>query len=91
MLLEQIATAGTITELSILGLKRRCVKLLKEYQNKSQGYAEGGQRQPGVLSISFYKAKEGESGAADEPVKSHLKLTIVDEEIVVLGSGNSQC
>jgi phosphatidylserine/phosphatidylglycerophosphate/cardiolipin synthase-like enzyme len=42
--------------------------------------------QPGRLEIGYYTPRSGT--ATEEPNKSHLKLTIVDEEIVVLGSGN---
>jgi phosphatidylserine/phosphatidylglycerophosphate/cardiolipin synthase-like enzyme len=36
------------------------------------------------LKIGYFKPKK----RAGEPVKSHLKLMIVNEEITVLGSGN---
>jgi len=40
---------------------------------------------PGTLRIGYFHERiEGE----EEPVKSHLKMVIVDDEITVLGSGN---
>lgn len=36
------------------------------------------------MKIGYFKPKNG----SGEPVKSHLKLTVVDDEITVLGSGN---
>lgn len=94
MILEQLVTAGTTTS--------RCVKkLIKRYESKDgktgqylDGVAEEGRAfMAGRLKIDYYEPSTG-SGApsADrfnaEPVQSHLKLTIIDEEIVVLGSGN---
>jgi len=42
---------------------------------------------PGTLRIGYFHPKMG-SWDSNEPVKSHLKCVIVDEEITVLGSGN---
>lgn len=89
MLLEQLITAGTITEISLANLQRGYNELLEEYKKDSQSHAEAGRPKPGLLSVDYYTAKDG-SNRASEPVKSHLKLTIVDEEVVVLGSGNSK-
>lgn len=36
------------------------------------------------MKIGYFKLKSGPG----EPVKSHLKLTVVDDEVTVLGSGN---
>ena len=42
----------------------------------------------GNLKVSYYKARDGQQASHDEPVQSHFKLTIVDGEIAVFGSGN---
>ena len=88
MILEQLVTAGTITEFEVWKLRRRYRRLLKTYEKRREGGdAEVQLMAPGTLTIGYYHAREGEK-RVDEPVKSHLKLTIVDEEVVVLGSGN---
>ncbi|KAI9745887.1 MAG: hypothetical protein M1818_000568 [Claussenomyces sp. TS43310] len=92
MILEQLATAGTITELALWSFQRRYRHFLeRENRTRSSQDVEALRGRPGTLTISYYHPMDEESSAepsAEEPVKSHLKLTIVDEEIVVLGSGN---
>ena len=84
MIIEQIVTAGTITEFEVWKLQRRYNTLLTQYSNSDP---ERQLLKPGALKVGYYHARAyGEEGR--EPVKSHLKLTIIDEEIVVLGSGN---
>ncbi|GAB7350096.1 hypothetical protein MBLNU459_g0763t1 [Dothideomycetes sp. NU459] len=92
MILEQLVTAGTTTS--------RCVKtLISRYERlrntpsasrESLVRAEEGRLEMGELTIAYYEPRRGLGGktAKGEPVQSHLKLTIVDEELVVLGSGN---
>ncbi|OCK79825.1 phospholipase D/nuclease [Lepidopterella palustris CBS 459.81] len=96
MILEQLITAGTTT--------LRCMKkLVKRYKAlyhppRSSRYSEYGDEEaalgfplPGQLKIEFFEAKGGLKARGmegGEPQKSHLKLLIVDEEVVVLGSGN---
>lgn len=89
MILEQLVTAGTTTS--------RCVqKLRKRYEAAAHGpkgqhgdYAtiERGQTNPdiGQLKIEYYQPYVR---APMEPVQSHLKLTAIDDELIVLGSGN---
>lgn len=83
MILEQLVTAGTTTD--------RCVRrFIKTYQTlakpKPSGHdVEQGLLPPGRLQIAYYQPRPG---VADEPVQSHAKLTIVDREVVVFGSGN---
>jgi phosphatidylserine/phosphatidylglycerophosphate/cardiolipin synthase-like enzyme len=83
MILEQLVTAGTTTD--------RCVRrFIKTYQTfaktKPHGHdVEQGLLPPGRLRIAYYKPRPG---VANEPVQSHAKLTIVDREVVVFGSGN---
>ncbi len=94
MLLEQLVTAGTTTELCV----RRLSKWHRHVANSTSpsrvadlesgitGQAHG----IGTLNVRYYtpNAARPMQQASAEPVKSHLKLTIVDDEIVVLGSGN---
>jgi phosphatidylserine/phosphatidylglycerophosphate/cardiolipin synthase-like enzyme len=86
MILEQFVTAGTITTFEIWKLRRRYHHALKRFHKRRKQDPELGAVQPGKLEVGYFKAKEG--AAEGEPVKSHLKLTIVDAEIVLLGSGN---
>ncbi|KAK3079355.1 hypothetical protein LTS18_005065 [Coniosporium uncinatum] len=96
MLLEQLVTAMTTTT--------RCIKqLIKTHSTQLQSTQPppspfetdleaggGGQQQRrrtiGELRISYYQPRP--NAGPGEPVQSHLKLTVVDQEVVVLGSGN---
>ncbi|SMY18977.1 unnamed protein product [Zymoseptoria tritici ST99CH_1A5] len=83
MILEQLVTAGTTTS--------RCVKrLIRTYERlRSRPLdEEAGFRKPGLLHISYYEPRKERTKGVTEPVQSHLKLTAVDDEIVVFGSGN---
>jgi phosphatidylserine/phosphatidylglycerophosphate/cardiolipin synthase-like enzyme len=93
MILEQIVTAGTTTS--------RCVKkLIKRYQQliTSSSQLQSGDEEavlastkPGRLQISYFEPINGprkRGQEAGEPQQSHLKITIVDDEVLVLGSGN---
>ncbi|KAI9764597.1 MAG: hypothetical protein M1840_008326 [Geoglossum simile] len=89
MYAEQLVTAGTTTELCLHSLSRRYNRLVKRHnKNKSKNTnppdTEPQQHPPGTLQISRYPL----SPSTSSPQKSHLKLTIVDAEIAVLGSGN---
>lgn len=77
MALEQLLTAGTITELCVWRLRRRYVAL-------RAGSDVEQSRPVGTLSIGYFKpvARLGKE------LKCHVKCTVVDERAVVLGSGN---
>lgn len=77
MALEQLLTAGTMTELCVWRLRRRYVAL-------RAGSDVEQSRAVGKLSIGYFKhvARVGKE------VKCHVKCTVVDERVVVLGSGN---
>jgi phosphatidylserine/phosphatidylglycerophosphate/cardiolipin synthase-like enzyme len=84
MILEQIGTAGTTTARCVKKLINRYKRLL--FRPPVVDEEVGLQQTLGKLKIEYFKPnvdwKEG------EPVQSHLKLTIVDEQWTVLGSGN---
>lgn len=85
MVMEQIATAGLLTECALQSLYRKYQQMQKDY---TQSDIESRQTRPGILELLYFdSSSEGNSGRT-VPAKSHLKLTIVDQEIVVLGSGN---
>ncbi|KAL1619013.1 hypothetical protein SLS54_006864 [Diplodia seriata] len=102
MILEQLGTAGTTTSAQVKRLVRKYKKLPAETPIYDTERDPPG-RHPtirGRLHIEYYEPrrrnKDGGDGdgdgdgekVEDEPVQSHLKLTVVDEEFVVLGSGN---
>jgi len=87
MILEQLVTAGTITEFELWKLRRRHRSLISNYTKTSTSDPEAIVPQPGKLRMGYFHPKLG-SWDTNEPVKSHLKCVIVDEEITVLGSGN---
>ncbi|KAG9512509.1 hypothetical protein KCV07_g9407, partial [Aureobasidium melanogenum] len=83
MILEQLVTAGTTTS--------RCIsKLISRYQDVpstvSPSHLEAGRGKPGKLRIDYFVPRKGNGDK--EPQQSHLKCTIVDQELVILGSGN---
>lgn len=83
MILEQLVTAGTTTS--------RCIaKLISRYQDISSASSpsdlEAGRGKPGTLRIDYFVPRT--SNGYGEPQQSHLKCTIVDRELVILGSGN---
>ncbi|MDI1493124.1 MAG: hypothetical protein OHK93_004911 [Ramalina farinacea] len=89
MVIEQIVTAGTITEFCVNGLVRGHRSLFRSWQRRSGGgeVDESAAPRPGRLSVRYFVPGEG-GVAAVGAVKSHLKMTVVDGEVVVLGSGN---
>jgi phosphatidylserine/phosphatidylglycerophosphate/cardiolipin synthase-like enzyme len=93
MILEQLVTAGTTTSRCINKLIKRYRKLGSKSERRPMSDEEAAiaPSMPGRLHISYFepiggpKARGKEGG---EPQQSHLKMTIVDDEVVVLGSGN---
>ncbi|ETS79717.1 hypothetical protein PFICI_09570 [Pestalotiopsis fici W106-1] len=100
MLLEQIVTSGTTTALCLRSLVRQYNRLsdsrAKPRSITSASSAEpmidleAGRQRIGPLKISYFHAnpENARTKATEEPVHSHLKLTIVDSQYTVLGSGN---
>ncbi|KAF2746678.1 phospholipase D/nuclease [Sporormia fimetaria CBS 119925] len=92
MILEQLVTAGTTTSRCMKKLIKR-YKALYSPKKKPLDDEEAAipARQLGRLQVCFFspvggaKKKGQEQG---EPQQSHLKMTVVDDVVVVLGSGN---
>lgn len=93
MILEQLVTAGTTTSRCMKTLIKRHRKLHNNARRPLTNDEEAAiaPRNIGRLHISYFEPiggpkKRGLEGG--EPQQSHLKMTIVDEELVLLGSGN---
>lgn len=93
---EQLVTAGRLTEWALEDLWREYTRMrslhqLSGYLNEERDL-EAGPSEHGTLEISYYRPpsrrRDRSDGSIILPVKSHLKLTVVDAETVVLGSGN---
>jgi phosphatidylserine/phosphatidylglycerophosphate/cardiolipin synthase-like enzyme len=93
MILEQLVTAGTTTSRCIATLIKRYRKLATTGSTHPMNDEEAAisPTLPGRLQISYFEPIGGPKNRgreAGEPQQSHLKMTIVDDEVVVLGSGN---
>ncbi len=84
MLLEQLVTAGTVTEICVWRLRRRYRRLLRKRQGTGRDEEGGRGDGLGRLRIGYFRplsalrARGSAEGDDEEPVKSHLKLTAVD-------------
>lgn len=86
MRLEQIVTAGTTTARCIEKLIRRYKTLLPQKgRYNTDEEAAICARRPGRLRVSYFRPEQHDQ---ENPQQSHLKMTIVDGDVVVLGSGN---
>ena len=85
MVLEQLLTAGTLTELCVRRLKKRYKHLRTVQENAKTANCDLERglppTQPGLLRVGYFRPDA-------KYAKSHLKCTIIDEKMVVLGSGN---
>jgi len=94
MILEQLVTAGTTTArcMQILIKRYRDMRAMTSLRSPTQErlMEEGEVRMPGRLVVEYYKPRTSHDSdpSRAEPVQSHLKLTIADDELVILGSGN---
>lgn len=90
MILEQLVTVGTTTKRCLDKLMKRHTAMVKNANSVDDRTLEGGHFvRPGSLSVSYYRPSEPTlADRQPEPVQSHLKLTIVDQETIVFGSGN---
>jgi phosphatidylserine/phosphatidylglycerophosphate/cardiolipin synthase-like enzyme len=97
--MEQVVTAGTTTGRCVAQLVQRHGMLVEERRRAREQDVEEGMGRVGQLSISYYQPSQSrlqvqdgdtqEAGVqADEPVQSHFKLTIIDGQVAVFGSGN---
>ena len=90
MLLEQLFTAGTTTSRCLKRLKRQFQSLQVNSQQLLHDEERGVSKALGSLTIEFFVKGISDTRVLldPEPVQSHLKLTIVDEQAVIFGSGN---
>lgn len=89
MLPEQLLTAGTITELFIWRLLRRYGKEATATARYTAAVALDEEADTGILRLKLGRLRIGYFISDVKGLrKSHAKCTIVDDEVVVLGSGN---
>lgn len=93
MFLEQLVTAGTTTPRCLNALTTAHeTTLQRQEQTKYVDSGESGTtRTIGRLRILYFGPSSAAAGGASHgklPVSTHLKLTIVDDEVSVFGSGN---
>ena len=98
MIPEQVVTAGTITEICVWKLVRAHRRLLDEAENRVLGAEdtlEAGllPQRPGRLKVEYFRSRRlsdhnSPIARPGEPVKTHVKCTVIDQETIVLGSGN---
>ncbi|KAF1829074.1 phospholipase D/nuclease [Decorospora gaudefroyi] len=91
MILEQLVTAGTTTSRCMKKLIKRYKRLFRKFKPPSDEETAIAIPKLGRLHVSYFKPiggarKQGREGG--EPQQSHLKMTIIDDEVLVLGSGN---
>jgi len=92
MILEQLVTAGTTTSRCMKKLIKRYQRLARpDHRQASDEEVAIPLSKPGRLQISYFEPVGGlrpRGKEAGEPQQSHLKLMLIDEEVLVLGSGN---
>ncbi|KAK2070452.1 hypothetical protein P8C59_004942 [Phyllachora maydis] len=86
---EQLLTAGTTTPWCLRGLVRRYVRLAARSLVLEPGEVEALRPRLGDLRVSYFGARAAAERVEDEePVHTHVKVTLVDGRYAVLGSGN---
>lgn len=89
MLVEQLVTAGTTTTSCVSKLVSSHRRLCSQCHEPQELYQRQYGRPHGRLHISYFSSRPGQGEQKDlHPVSSHLKMTVVDDELLVLGSGN---
>lgn len=98
MVWEQFLTAFTTTARCITGLTKKYRRLCDSTERRKRLSSQPASEDtvdleaqtitPGALTISYFKPSAGATLLEEEPVHSHLKLTIFDGRHTVLGSGN---
>lgn len=95
MVWEQMLTAGTTSQRCIRRLTKDYARLCESRRRLSAASQHGSAidvdveaqlPSPGLLTISYFRPTNGHT--TQEPVQSHVKLSIFDGERVILGSGN---
>ncbi|KAF5018981.1 hypothetical protein F66182_8999 [Fusarium sp. NRRL 66182] len=85
MLIEQLVTAGTTTSWCLRKFIQKYNTMINQPRPSDP---EAQPTAPGKLEIFYYKQLDARRDQDDEPVVSHFKMTLVDDEYLVLGSGN---
>lgn len=102
--LEQLLTAGVTTGWCVRSLVRRYQRQRRRRKplpsSRTRGPMQDDElvlepddleaQQPrlGRLRVSYFRARHAPQMAAEEPVHTHVKATVVDGRFTVLGSGN---
>ena len=84
MILEQLLTSGTITEYCVWKFRRRYREIAQSHGQRGSNASqmeEGQTREAGTLSVGYFLPNSIYR-------RIHIKCTVVDEEVIVLGSGN---
>ena len=84
MILEQLLTSGTITEYCVWKLRRRYRQIAQSRSQRGSSTSqleEGQAREVATLSVGYFRSNSVYR-------RNHTKCTVVDEEFIVLGSGN---
>lgn len=97
MMWEQILTAFTTTERCIKSLTKTYSQLCRSVEDRKRHPSQSAHDRdidleaqiitPGTLRVSYFRPGIA-SSIEEEPVHSHLKLSIFDETHTMLGSGN---
>lgn len=97
MMWEQLLTAFTTTERCIKTLTKKYSQLRQSGEDRKRQPSQSAQDHdvdleaqiitPGTLRVSYFRPRIS-SSIEEEPVHSHLKLSIFDGTHTVLGSGN---
>jgi len=89
MFLEQLVTAGTTTPACVASLTAQHQQF-KSHDRETQSLCQHADNTaPGRLHVVYFSGDPGHGDVRDVvPVASHLKMTVVDGEVLMLGSGN---
>lgn len=93
MILEQLVTSGTTTSRCMRKLVKRYRQLCSTVYSQSRSDEEAAisPNPPGLLHIAYFEPTHGprtRGKEAGQPQQSHLKMMVIDDEVLVLGSGN---
>ncbi|PGH05414.1 hypothetical protein GX51_02938 [Blastomyces parvus] len=91
MVMEQLGTAGTTTARCLKSLMNSHKRVLWAWARAMKEIDTTDAKKPGKLTVREWKVanpRRGNLGGESAFVKSHLKLTVVDETVVLFGSGN---